>query len=312
MVMSKRAPARSAGCPIILKPAEQTPLATLLLDAFIQAAGIPEGVVNIVTDFGETAGAALVDHRAVDKITFTGSSATLKRMSLELGGKSPTIILADADPDRPIPGASRSLFMNSGQVCGAALGLYAHKTLFDGVVGGMADKALRLRAGPGLNPDTEIGPLMSEEQLSRVAGYLYSAHVNGAELVVGGHQLDGPGYFVESTILTNTTRDMSGRQEEIFGPVRCVMRLDDLDLSAIAADANGTVYGVAANIWTKDMAAGHTLARLIRAGPIRVNGGVMDAAIPFGGYKESGWGRENGREGVELYTELKSVSVRLG
>jgi phenylacetaldehyde dehydrogenase len=322
MAIAKIGPALAAGCTIVLKPAEQTPLTALRLGEFIQEVGFPEGVINIVTGFGETAGVALVEHPGVDKIAFTGSTATgkaivracaatLKRVSLELGGKSPTVILPDADLAKAIPGASRSIFFNSGQVCAAGSRLFAHKKIFDEVIGGIAEEAKRLKVGPGLSPETEIGPLVSEEQFQRVTGYLAAGAKEGARVMVGGQSVGNRGYFVEPTILADTARDMSVRQEEIFGPVLCAMSFDDEDLEKIADEANDTTYGLAATIWTRDISAGHKLARLLKAGSIRINGGGLDHAVPFGGYKQSGWGRENGKDGVELFTEVKAVSVNL-
>ncbi len=322
MTMWKLAPALAAGCTVILKPPEQTPLSTLWMGELVQAAGFPDGVVNIVSGYGD-AGAALVEHPGVDKIAFTGSTVTgktilrsaamtLKRVSLELGGKSPTVILPDADLSLAIPGAARSIFSNSGQVCVAGSRLFAHRTIFDQVVDGIAAAATHLKVGPGLAPETEIGPLVSDEQFARVTGYLRTGVDEGAEVVVGGKAVDRPGYFVEPTVLAKTNRDMTVRQEEIFGPVLCVMSFDDDDLAAIAAEANDTIYGLSAYIWTQNLSAAHKLAKLIKAGTVNINGGGADAAVPFGGYKQSGWGREHGREGIEIYTELKSVSINLG
>ncbi len=322
MIMWKLAPALAAGCTVVLKPPEQTPLSTLWMGEWIEAVGFPPGVVNIVTGYGD-AGAALVEHPLVDKIAFTGSTdtgksilrsaaATLKRVSLELGGKSPTVILPDADLSAAIPGASRSIFSNSGQVCVAGSRLFAHRSIFDQVVDGIADTARQLKVGPGLSPETEIGPLVSNEQFARVTGYLRAGAEDGAEVVAGGKAMDRAGYFVEPTVLANTRRDMTVRQEEIFGPVLCVMRFEDDDLASIAAEANDTIYGLSAYIWTQNLSAAHKLAKLIKAGTVNVNGGGADAAVPFGGYKQSGWGREHGREGIEIYTELKSVSINLG
>ncbi len=322
MAVAKLGPALAAGCTVVLKPAEQTPLTALRLGDFIQEVGFPEGVVNIVTGFGETAGVALVEHPLVDKVAFTGSTATgksivracaatLKRVSLELGGKSPTVILPDADLSKAIAGASRSIFFNSGQVCAAGSLLFAHKKVFEEVVAGIADEAKRLKVGPGLVQETEIGPLVSEEQFERVTRYLQAGAKAGAQVLVGGNAIGNEGYFVEPTILANTDRTMSVRQEEIFGPVLCAMSFDDEDLEKIADEANDTTYGLAATIWTRDISAGHQLAKLLKAGSIRINGSGLDHAVPFGGYKQSGWGRENGKDGVELFTEVKAVSVNL-
>ena len=320
--VQKLAPALAAGCTVILKPAEQTPLSALRLGDFIQEVGFPEGVVNIVTGFGETAGAAIVEHPQVDKISFTGSTATgklivracaatLKRVSLELGGKSPTVILPDADLSKAIPGAASGIFFNSGQVCAAGSRLFAHKEVFEDVVAGIAEEAKRLRVGPGLISETEIGPLVSAEQRERVIGYLQAGAKEGARVVVGGNAMGNRGYFVEPTILADTDRTMSVQRDEIFGPVLCAMSFDDDDLEKIAGEANDTTFGLAAYVWTQDVSAAHKLAKLLKAGSIFINGGGLDSAVPFGGYRQSGWGRENGRSGVELFTEVKAVSIKL-
>lgn len=320
--VQKLAPALAAGCTVILKPAEQTPLTAVRLGDFIQEVGFPDGVVNIITGFGETAGAAIVDHPQVDKVSFTGSTATgkaivracaatLKRVTLELGGKSPTVILPDADLSAAIPGAASSIFFNSGQVCAAGSRLFAHEKVFEEVVAGIADEAKRLKVGPGLMPDTEIGPLVSAEQFERVMGYLHAGAKEGARVVAGGNALGGRGYFVEPTVLADTHRTMSVRQDEIFGPVLCAISIDDDSLEKIADEANDTIYGLAANVWTRDLSAAHRLAKLLKAGSIFINGGGLDPAVPFGGYKQSGWGRENGKDGVELFTEVKGVSIKL-
>jgi len=294
----------------------------LRLGDFIQEVGFPEGVVNIVTGFGETAGAAIVEHPQVDKISFTGSTetgkvivracaATLKRVSLELGGKSPTVILPDADLSKAIPGAASGIFFNSGQVCAAGSRLFAHKEVFEDVVAGIAEEAKRLRVGPGLISETEIGPLVSAEQRERVIGYLQAGAKEGARVVVGGNAMGNRGYFVEPTILADTDRTMSVQRDEIFGPVLCAMSFDDDDLEKIAGEANDTTFGLAAYVWTQDVSAAHKLAKLLKAGSIFINGGGLDSAVPFGGYRQSGWGRENGRSGVELFTEVKAVSIKL-
>jgi phenylacetaldehyde dehydrogenase len=322
MAATKMAPALAAGCTVILKPAEQTPLSAIRLGELIQEVGFPEGVVNIVTGFGETAGAAITEHPGVDKVSFTGSTevgkiilnaarGNLKRVTLELGGKSPVIVFPDADIEKTIEGAARCIFFNTGQVCAAGSRLFAHKKVFDRVVEGMAQRAQKLKIGAGVEADTELGPVVSQEQLERVTGYLQAGAKAGARAVTGGGRVDRAGYFVQPTILTDTTADMSVRREEIFGPVVCAMSFDEADLDRIAAEANDTPYGLSAYIWTRDLGTAHKMVRKIKAGFVRVNGGGLDNALPFGGYKQSGWGRENGREGVEVYTELKSVMVGL-
>ena len=323
MGVAKIAPALAVGCTVVLKPAEQTPLSTVRLGELIQEVGFPEGVVNIVTGFGETAGRALVEHPDVNKIAFTGSTSVgksilqaaagnLKRVTLELGGKSPVIIFPDAPLEAATEVAARGIFMNTGQVCAAGSRLYVHEKIFDRVVEGVAERAKKLKIGPGLEPTTEIGPVVSRTQLDRVMGYIDSGAHEGAKVVVGGHALPGAGYFVEPTVLTNTTSRMKVFREEIFGPVLCAMSFRDDDLDAIARAANETEYGLAASIWTRDISVAHKLARRIRAGTVRINTpGSVDSALPLGGYKQSGWGRENGREGTEVYTEIKSVLVGL-
>ena len=322
MAVSKLAPALAAGCAVILKPAEQTPLTAIRLGELVQEVGFPDGVVNIITGFGETAGAAIVEHNGVDKVSFTGSTevgkiilkaatGNLKRVTLELGGKSPVIIFPDANIDQAIEGSARGIFYNSGQVCAAGSRLYAHKKVFDRIVDGIAERAEKLKVGPGSEAGNDMGPVVSEEQFDRVVGYMRSGVQAGASVVTGGKALDRPGYFIQPTILTNTTEDMSVRREEIFGPVLCAMSYDDDDLDRIAAEANNTSYGLSAYIWTRDVGVAHKMARKIKAGFVRVNGGALDNALPFGGYKQSGWGRENGGEGIETFTEVKSVIVGL-
>ena len=322
MAATKMAPALAAGCTVILKPAEQTPLTAIRLGELVQEVGFPEGVINIVTGFGETAGAAITEHPGVDKVSFTGSTevgkiilgaarGNLKRVTLELGGKSPVIVFPDADIDKAIEGAARCIFFNTGQVCAAGSRLYAHKKVFDRLVEGMADRARKLKIGAGIEAGTELGPVVSQEQLERVTGFLDAGKQAGARAVTGGGKVERPGYFVQPTILTGTTPDMSVVREEIFGPVVCAMSFDDEDLDRIAAEANNTSYGLSAYIWTRDLGTAHKMARKVKAGFVRINGGGLDNALPFGGYKQSGWGRENGREGVETYTEIKSVMVGL-
>jgi phenylacetaldehyde dehydrogenase len=323
MEVSKIAPALAVGCTVVLKPAELTPLTAVRLAELIQEVGFPPGVVNIVTGLGDPAGKALVDHPEVDKVSFTGSTlvgksivaaaaGNLKRVSLELGGKSPVIIFPDADLERATEGAANGIFGNAGQVCVAGSRLFVHKNVFERIVGGVVERAKKLRVGPGLQPESQMGPLVSQKQLERVTGYIQSGAADGAEVVVGGKAIEGKGYFIQPTVLAQTHRDMRVVREEIFGPVVCAMPIDDDDLERIARQANDTVYGLSSNIWTRDISVAHKLARKIRAGMVRINGGQgLDHALPFGGYKQSGWGRENGREGVEAYTEVKSVSVAL-
>ncbi len=323
MEVAKIAPALAMGCTVVLKPAELTPLTAIRLAELIQEVGFPPGVVNIVTGFGDPAGRALVAHPEVDKISFTGSTVVgksivaaaagnLKRVALELGGKSPVIVFPDADLDRATEYAANGIFGNAGQVCVAGSRLFVHKKVFDRVVEGVVERAKKLRVGAGLQPDTQMGPLVSQKQLERVTGYIQSGTDDGAEVVVGGKRIESKGYFIQPTVLAQTNRDMRVVREEIFGPVVCAMPIDDDDLERIARQANDTDYGLSSNIWTRDISLAHKLARKIKAGMVRINGGQgLDYALPFGGSKQSGWGRENGREGVEAYTEVKAISVAL-
>jgi len=321
MAAWKLGPALATGCTCVLKPAEQTPLTALRLGELIQEAGFPPGVVNIVTGNGETAGAALVAHPGVDKIAFTGSTEvgkkiniaatdSLKRVSLELGGKSPVIVLPDADPQTAAAGASQAIFFNAGQVCAAGSRLYVHSKLFDRVVEQVGSAASAIRLGPGLDPSTEMGPLVSREQQQRVLDYIESGRAAGVSVIAGGDRPEHGGYYVKPTVLANVKPDMKVVQEEIFGPVVVAQRFDDLD--EIAALANDTQYGLSASIWSNDLTAVHRLVPKIKAGTVWVNcHGPVDANMPFGGFKQSGFGREHGRVGIEMYTELKSVCIAL-
>jgi phenylacetaldehyde dehydrogenase len=289
----------------------------------IQEAGIPDGVVNIVPGFGPTAGAAIAAHPDVDKVAFTGSgevgrliikaaTGNLKKVSLELGGKSPVIIFPDADVDVTVPGAARAIFTNSGQVCAAGSRLYAHKRVFDRIVAGVAQEAKKIRVGHALSEGTQMGPLVSKDQLDRVSGYLEQGENDGATIITGGGRIGNEGYFIEPTILTDTRPEMSVIREEIFGPVLCAMSFDDDDLEEIAKEANRTMYGLAGSVWTRDLSIAHQMVRKIRAGTVGVNvHSSIDPALPFGGFKQSGWGREKGHEVIDLYTEVKSVVMSL-
>jgi phenylacetaldehyde dehydrogenase len=322
MAAWKLAPALACGCTVVLKPAEQTPLSALLLGELFMEAGFPNGVVNIVPGYGETAGAALAAHDLVDKIAFTGSTevgklivnaatGNLKKVSLELGGKSPNVVFKDADIDGAISGSASAIFFNQGQTCCAGSRLFVERSVFDRVVEGVAAKAKKINVGSGLEPKTAMGPLVSEEQLQRVCNYLEIGLSEGATAITGGKKMgDGKGYFVEPTVLVNTKDDMRVVQEEIFGPVVTAVPFDDPE--ELMTRANNTVYGLAAGIWTKDISKAHRLAASLRAGTVWINCyNVFDAALPFGGYKQSGWGREMGKDVLHLYTQTKAVCARL-
>ena len=321
MAAWKLAPALAVGCTVVLKPAEQTPLTALRLGELAMEAGFPDGVLNIVPGFGETAGAALAAHHDVDKVAFTGSTevgklilqaaaGNLKKVSLELGGKSPNIIFPDADLEVAIPGSASGIFFNQGQCCCAGSRLFVHKSVFDEVVDGVAKVAKDFRVGPGFDAATNMGPLVSQEQLDRVCGYLESGMKEGAKAVVGGKKKSGAGYFVEPTVLVDTKPDMKVVQEEIFGPV--VTAIPFSDPEEVLPSANNSIYGLAAAVWTRDISKAHRMAAKLRAGTVWINCyNVFDAALPFGGYKQSGWGREMGHDALELYTETKAVCVQL-
>jgi len=321
MVILKLAPALAAGCTLVLKPAEMTPFTALLIGELTRKVGIPAGVFNIVVGYGDTAGAALAEHADVDKIAFTGSTAVgkiiakaatgnLKKVSLELGGKSPVVVFPDANLEAVIPGAARGAFFLQGQNCMAGTRLFVHTDVYEQVVNGIAQMAKAFRMGHGLDPATEIGPLISARQRETVMGYIDAGKASGADLVCGGDAVDGPGYFVQPTIFGHTNRDMKIMREEIFGPVLSVQTFGDCSLEELAAEANSTVYGLSGSVWTKDISVAHRMVNMIDSGQVSINcHAAVDPAIPFGGNRQSGWGREFGQEGLEPYLKTKATTV---
>lgn len=318
----KLAPALAAGCCCLIKPDQKTPLSMLRLIELMSEAGIPPGVVNVVTGRGTEVGAAIVRHPLVAKVSFTGSThvgkeignvalTDLKKVTLELGGKSPVIILRDADLDQAIPGAANAIFSNAGQVCVAGSRLYVEEPVYDRVIEGVAKYAAALKVGPGHDPETQMGPLISEAHLLGVLRAVESGVRQGARVATGGKRIEtGGGYFMEPTVLVDVNQDMEVVREEIFGPVLVATRAagaqECLDYG------NDSQFGLAASIWTQNLGQAHRLAAEIRAGLVWINcHGIPDMAVPFGGYKQSGWGRENGLEGLLQYTELKSVVCKL-
>ena len=321
MAAMKLAPALAAGCTCILKPAEDTSLTALRLGELAKEAGFPDGVLNVITGYGRNIGAAIAAHPGIDKVAFTGSTQTgksiavaatanLKKVTLELGGKAPNIILPDADLDKAIAGSAMGIFFNSGQVCTAASRLYVHDDIYDQVVAGVAEFSRTLTVGPGVNPDTRLGPLVSARQQQRVLGYIDKGREEGGDIIVGGNSIGSEGYFVEPTVIACPNNAMTVVQEEIFGPVLVAQRFRELD--EVVAMANDTEYGLSAVIWTNSMADGHRLARRIRAGNVGINvASSADWDLPIGGFKQSGWGRENGHEGLLNYLETKAVVAAL-
>ncbi len=324
MAAWKLAPALACGNTVILKPAEQTPLSALRLGELILEAGFPEGVVNIVPGFGETAGAALAAHPDVDKVAFTGSTevgkkilqasvGNLKRVTLELGGKSPNIIFPDADLKYAIRGAITAIFFNQGQVCTAGSRMFVHKSVYEQVVDGLSNMAKGMKIGHGIDPSTDLGPLVSQEQLERVTGYIETGKREGARAATGGARAEGEhlkGYFVQPTVFDDVKDEMTIAREEIFGPV--VVALPFEDIEEVAARANRSIYGLAAGVWTSDVKKVHRMAAALKAGVVWANTyNQFDAAAPFGGYKQSGYGREMGHAVLDAYTQTKTVWVNL-
>lgn len=323
MACLKMAPALAAGCTVVLKPAEDTPLSALLLGRLIMEAGFPAGVVNIINGEGAAAGAALVSHADVDKISFTGSTEvgrliireaaeTLKKVSLELGGKSPVVVFDDADLDAAVPGVAMATFFLQGQNCMAGTRIFVHEAIHDVFVERLAAFVSGMTIGHGLDPATFVGPLISAEHRDRVMGFIEAGIAEGARLVTGGKALPGPGHFVEPTIFADATPDMRIVREEIFGPVMAIQRFAENDLDMIAKAANDSPYGLSGSVWTKDLSKAHRMVARIRSGHVSINThGAVGANIPFGGYKQSGWGREFGKDGLDLYLETKAVTVKL-
>ena len=319
----KLGPALACGCTVVLKPAEQTPLTALRFGELCQEAGLPAGVINIVTG-GPEAGAALVRHPGVDKVAFTGSTAvgkeimrsaadTLKRITLELGGKSPNIVFADSDLDSAVKGAINGIFYGKGEVCCAGSRLFVESKVQDEFLGKLVERAKKLQPGDPLDPKTRLGAIVSQEQMNQILGYIEAGQKEGAQLLAGGKRaaVNGDkGYFVEPTIFGGVKNEMKIAQEEIFGPVLATLGFDDIE--QVAELANRNVYGLAAAIWTRDVKKAHALSRRLKAGTVWINTyGVMDAALPFGGFKQSGFGRELGAHAIEHYTELKTVWLSL-
>lgn len=319
MAIWKLAPALAAGCTVVLKPAEETPLTAIRLAELALDAGVPPGVVNVITGRGEITGAALVAHPLVNKVTFTGSTVVgreigrvamdgVKRVSLELGGKSPVVVMDDCDTDLAVQGIVNAAFFNQGEVCTAGCRVYVQDGIYDRVIGGLADIAASMKVGSGFAADTQIGPMISAKHRDRVAGYIAAGKSAGARLVAGGKARKDPGYFVEPTVFSEVAQSAAIAREEIFGPVVAAARFGD-EGEAIAL-ANDTPYGLSASIWSNDLSRVERIVPQIKAGTVWVNThNIVDPNLPFGGYKQSGFGREHGRRAIESFLETKSVCV---
>ncbi len=322
MAVWKIAPAIACGNTMVLKPAEQTPLSALRLGEICQEAGLPDGVLNIVPGYGPTAGAALAEHMDVDKIAFTGeyitgrlimqaASKNLKRVSLELGGKSPNIVFADSDIDSAVNGAMTGIFFNQGEVCCAGSRLFLEKNIHDEFIDKLSSKASNLRVGDPEDTGTQMGAQVSKEQFDKILGYIDSGKQEGAKVVTGGERSGKKGYFIRPTIFDEVNNNMKIAREEIFGPVVSAITFDDIN--EVTRQSNLSIYGLAAAVWTKDIKKAHKLARDLKAGTIWINTyNTFDAGSPFGGFKQSGFGRELGIHALELYTQIKSVWINLG
>ena len=318
---AKLAPALAAGCSMVVKPAEETPLSALLLDRLVHEAGVPEGVVNLLTGYGHTAGAAITAHPDVEKVAFTGSTDVgkeivrasadnLKKVTLELGGKSPVLIFDDADLDKAILMASLGIFVHSGQGCVCGSRIFVQRGVYDRVVEGISMMANTFKYGAPSEEGCVSGPLISQKQLTRVMGFIDEGKTEGVDVVTGGYRLDRKGYFVHPTVLTNVDPGMRLFQEEIFGPVVSILPFDDED-EAVAM-ANDTTYGLAATAYTENLGRAHRIVKRLQAGSVQVNCQlVFDHDVPFGGHKQSGWGHEFGKEGIEMYMKTKSVWAQL-
>ena len=320
MVINKIAPALAVGCTCVIKPAELAPLTALKIAELSKEAGFPDGVINVVTGYGQIAGQALVDHPDVNKISFTGSTqvgksilqsaaATMKRVTLELGGKSPIIVFADADIDKASAAIAREICFKAGQFCAAGTRLYVEKNIEDEFVSSLARHLGEVRAGHGLSPDTQMGPVISETQLDRIVGIVERASEEGHEIVCGGSRAPGDGYFMHPTLIRAASNEAEVMEEEIFGPVLCYATFDGGNLENILSMANNSRYGLSSKVWTMNVRTMHEMVKRLEAGQVVINGGGGDVRLPFGGFKESGVGRENGLEGVLSYTEVKAVSI---